>query len=348
MEAQRFPEDYQGILAGAPAISMTHLLAAAVYNLQVPALTNPASYIPASKIPAISAAVLTACDALDGVKDGILNDPRQCRFDPSALRCRGAESDDCLNSAQVAQLKSIYTGLRNAKGEQLFPGYMPGGEEGESGWGQLLGSDPGEGYISIFGLNFFRYMVFENSAWDYRMVNAERAVQIADERTAQTVNATDPDLSRFKARGGKLILYQGWSDPYIPGLSTVNYYDSVVAKQGMQETEGFARLYMVPGMQHCFAGPGTHSFGQFSPTSSQVSADSDPRHNISRALEHWVEQGTPPGPIIATKYVDDLNPAQGVKMTRPLCPYPQVAKYKGTGNTNEASNFVCAKASNQP
>jgi feruloyl esterase len=344
MEAQRFPEDYQGILAGAPPISETHLLAAAVYNIHVPVLADPDSYIPASKFPAISAAVLAACDALDGVTDGILSDPRQCRFDPSVLRCRGAESDDCLNSAQVAQLKRIYAGLRNAKGEQLFPGYMPGGEEGEGGWKDgLTGSTPGQGQISTFGLNYFRYMVFGSPAWDYRTVSAERAVQIADERTAQTVNAADPDLRRFKAAGGKLMLYHGWSDPLIPGLSTVNYYDNVVARLGMQETEGFARLYMAPGMQHCMGGPGPNSFGQL-PDFPQVSTDTDPHNNIFNALEQWVEKGTPPGPIIATKYVNDLDPAQGVKMTRPLCPYPQTAKYKGTGDTNDAANFVCTES----
>jgi len=342
MEAQRFPEDYQGILAGGPANSATHLLVAAVYNIQVPALTNSASYIPTSKIPAISAAALAACDALDGVTDGILNDPRQCHFDPAVLRCRGTESDDCLNSAQVAQLKRIYSGLRNAKGEQLFPGYMPGGEEGEGGWKYgLTGSVPGQGEISTFGLNFLRYMVFGSPAWDYRTVSAERAVQIADERTAQTVNAEDPDLRRFKAEGGKLMLYHGWSDPLIPGLSTVNYYNSVVAKLGMQETEGFARLYMAPGMQHCMGGPGPNSFGQFVPDFPQVSTNTDRHNNIFNALEQWVEKGTPPGPIIATKYVNDSDPAQGVKMTRPLCPYPQTAKYKGTGDTNDAANFVC-------
>jgi len=349
MEAQRFPEDYQGILAGAPGISGTRLLAAGVYNIQVPVLTHPASYIPASKIPAISAAVLTACDALDGVTDGILNDPRQCRFDPSVVRCRGAESDACLNSAQVAQLRRIYAGLRNVKGEQLFPGYMPGGEEGEGGWkNELAGSSPGQGEISVFGLNYFRYMVFGNPAWDYRTVSAERALQIADERTAQTANAADPDLRRFKAGGGKLILYHGWSDPLIPPLSTINYYDSVVAKLGMQETERFARLYMAPGMQHCVGGPGPTSFGQFNPLLPQISTDADPHNNIFNALEQWVEKDAPPGPIIARKYVNDLDPAQGTKMTRPLCPYPQIAKYNGTGDTNDAANFVCAEPTDQP
>jgi hypothetical protein len=347
MEAQRFPDDYQGILAGAPALFSTRLLAAAVYNIQVPSMTNLASYIPASKIPGISAAVLAACDALDGVTDGILNDPRHCHFDPSVLSCAGAETDDCLTSAQIAQLKRIYVGLRNAKGEQIFPGYMPGGEEGDGGWKYgIIGAGPGQGLISTFGINYFRYMVFGNPAWDFRTVTSERALQIADEKTAQMLNATDPDLRQFKARGGKLILYQGWSDPIIPGLGTINYYDSVVAKMGLQETEAFIHLYMAPGMQHVYGGPGPNFFGQFDFTTIDqklqgVAAATDPQHNISSALERWVEKGTAPASIIAAKYVNDTDPAQGVKMTRPLCPYPQIATYTGTGDTNDAANFEC-------
>jgi hypothetical protein len=343
MEAQRFPGDYHGILAGAPALFATRLLAMDLYNTGA----SPPGYIPASKIPAISAAVLTVCDAEDGVSDGILNDPRRCHFDPSVLRCRGAEADNCLNPAQVAQLKKIYAGLQNSKGEQLFPGYMPGGEEGEDGWaGYITGPAPGEGGMFTFGLNYFRGMVFGDPAWDYRKVSAERAVRIADEKTARTMNATDPDLRPFKARGGKLILYHGWSDSGIPAMSTINYYDSVAARMGSHETDDFVRLYMAPGMQHCFEGPGPNSFGQFDFSSfgagaQQVARGTDPQHSVSSALEQWVENGVAPGPIIATKYVNDLDPSQGVKMTRPLCPYPQIAKYKGSGNTNDATNFVC-------
>jgi serine/threonine protein kinase len=343
MEAQRFPGDYQGILAGAPALFATRLLAMALYNTGA----SPPSYIPASKIPAISAAVLAACDAEDGVSDGILNDPRRCHFDPSVLRCRGAEADNCLNAAQVAQLKKIYAGLQSSKGVQLFPGFMPGGEDGEDGWaGYITGPAPSQGGMFTFGLNYFRGMVFGDTAWDYRKVSAERAVQIADKKTARTMNATDPDLRPFKARGGKLVLYHGWSDSGIPAMSTVNYYNSVGAKMGLPETNDFVRLYMAPGMQHCFEGPGPNSFGQFDLSGlgagiQQFPPATDPQHSVSSALEQWVEKGVAPGPIIATKYVNDLDPSHGVKMTRPLCPYPQAAKYKGTGDTNDAANFVC-------
>ena len=348
MEAQRFPGDYQGILAGGSVTSATRLLAMGLYNTGA----SPPSYIPASKIPAISAAVLAACDAEDGASDGVLNDPSRCHFDPSALRCRGAESDSCLNPAQVAQLKKIYAGLRNSKGEQLFPGYMPGSEEGEGGWaGWITGPAPGQGGIFTFGLNYFRGLVFGDTAWDYRKVSAERALQIADEKTARTMNAMDPDLRPFKARGGKLVLYHGWSDPGIPGMSSINYYNSVATNMGLHETEDFVRLYMAPSMQHCFGGAGPNFFGQRDIYSlggpPKTATNMDPQHDVSSALEQWVEKGIAPGAIIATKYVNDLDPSQGVKMTRPLCPYPQIAKYKGTGDTNEAANFVCARTDNE-
>jgi feruloyl esterase len=305
--------------------------------------------IPAGKIPAISTAVLAACDAQDGITDGILNVPTQCHFDPSVLLCNGTESDSCLTSAQVTQLKKIYAGLRNSRGEQLSPGYLPGGEEGENGLkGWLAGPTP---ILSLLGLNAFRDMVYDNPAWDFRTVSAESAVNMADKKIGQALNAADPDLRPFKAHGGKLILYHGWSDAAIPGLSTINYYDSVAASMGVHETEDFVRLYMAPGMQHCFGGPGPNFFGQLDASSfggpQEDATSKDPQHNISNALEQWVENGVAPGPIIATKYVNDLDPSQGVKMTRPLCPYPQIAKYKGSGDTNDAANFVCSQTNNE-
>jgi len=349
MEAQRFPEDYQGILAGAPAIPATHLLAAGLYNIP----TSAPAYIPASKIPAISAAVLAACDAQDGVADGIINDPRQCHFDPDVLRCRGTDSESCLTVAQVAQLKKIYSGLQNSKGEQLYPGYLPGGEQGQEGWTTwLTGEAPGQGLITIYGINYFRDMVFDDPTWDYRTISAQQAAAIADVKTGQTLNATDADLRRFQSRGGKLILYHGWNDAGMSALATTNYYDSVVTALDGRETDRFVRLYMAPGMHHCYGGPGPNFFGQIdiatlAPNAQQLSTNMDPQRNISSALERWVIKSGAPGPIIATKYVDDLNPAQGVKMTRPLCPYPQIARYKGYGDTNEAANFVCVQVNNK-
>jgi feruloyl esterase len=320
-------------------------MTAALYGTYV----DPPAYIPSSKIPAISAAVLAACDALDGVSDGIINDPRQCHFDPAALLCHGADAESCLTRAQVAQLRKLYSGLRDRKGKQLYPGYPPGGEEGDYGWEYwITGNAPGKGLISIFGRNYFRDMVFENPAFNFQRVSPEKAVQIADMKTARSLNATDPDLRRFKAHGGKLILYHGWSDAGMTGFATTDYYESVVANMGLADTQRFFRLYMAPGMHHYALGPGPNFFGQVDLTAlggrPGVPVPMDPQHNISVALEQWVEQGIPPNAIIATKYVNDLDPSQGVRMTRPLCPYPQTAKYEGTGDTNDSASFVCTQA----
>ena len=336
MEAQRFPEDYDGILAGSPANYWTHLLTGAMWDVQ--ALTEPGSYIAASKVPAISAAVLKACDAKDGLADGILNDPRQCHFDPGTLACQGAESDQCLTAAEVTALKKIYAGPTDSAGHRIFPGLEPGGEEGPGGWGiWVFGPAPGRSLVTMFGVGYFSNMVYGKADWDPKTFRAGDAAKLADAKTAAALNATDPNLQPFAARGGKLILYHGWSDAAIAPVSTTDYYQSVVRKMGRRSFDSFVRLYMVPGMQHCGGGPGPNAFGQFggmTPT--------DPEHNAYTALEQWVEKGSAPSKIIATKYVDD-SAAKGVKMTRPLCPYPEVAKYRGKGDASAAANFVCSR-----
>jgi feruloyl esterase len=336
MEAQRFPDDYDGIIAGAPANHWTRLLSAAVWDMQA-TLSDPASYIPAAKLPAIQAAALAACDALDGVKDGVIDDPSHCRFDPSVLLCKAEESDACLTAPQLAALKKIYAGPRNSKGEQIFPGYSPGGEAEPGGWRPwITGTQSEKSLMYRFGTHFFADMVFNDPNWDLKTFQLDRDVKIADDKLARTLNAVDPDLSRFKQRGGKLILYHGWSDAAIPALSAIDYYRSVVSRMGAAETDSFLRLYMVPGMQHCGGGAGPDSFGQ------EPGATGDPLHNIASALEHWVEHGAAPGPVIATKYKAGSNPSSGVLKTRPLCPFPQVARWTGKGSADEASNFVCA------
>jgi feruloyl esterase len=334
MEAQRYPEDYDGILAGAPANYWTPLLANGVWDTQALTL-DQASYIPATKIPAISAAVLTACDELDGVRDGILNDPRQCHFDPATIQCKaGEDTDKCLTTPQAAALKKIYAGLRDAHGHELFPGYLPGAEDGSGGWGTwITGPAPAKSLMAAFGLGYFSFMVYEDPGWDYKTFKLEGGLKAAEEKTASALNAVNADMTAFKARGGKLILYHGWNDPAIPALNTVNYYASVRAKMG-RDADSFVRLYMVPGMQHCDDGPGADSFGQV----GRLAFD-NPQHSVDAALEQWVEKGAAPSTIIAAK-VDDQHHA---KMTRPLCAYPQAAKYKGSGDTNDAANFVCQK-----
>ena len=336
MEAQRYPGDYDGIIAGAPANYWTRLMSQAIVNNQA-MLADPASYIPASKLPTITAAALAACDANDGVKDGVIENPAQCRFDPAPLLCKGEDTEGCLTAPQLAVLKKVYAGPRNSKGDQIMPGYSPGGEAEPGGWGPwITGQGPTKSLMYAFGTQFFANMVFENAAWDFKTFNLDRDMKIAGDKLASDLNATDPDLKRFKARGGKLILYHGWSDAAIPGQSTAKYYESIVKKMGQKETADFARLYMVPGMQHCGGGSGPTVFGQGSgvPTT-------DAQHDIAAALERWVEEGVAPQQIIVTKYKTDVNPASGVLRTRPLCPYPQTANYKGSGSTDNAANFVC-------
>jgi len=334
MEAQRFPEDYDGILAGAPANYFTHLLTKALADAQATTL-DPASYIPSSKLPAIARAVNAACDAQDGVTDGILNDPRQCHFDLGTMLCKEGDSEKCLTTGQVAALKKLYDGPNDAKGRKIFPGYLPGAEEGPGGWETwITGPAPGKSLLFAFSNGYFSNFVYGKADWNYKDGSVDQAMGAADEKTAQMLNATEANLTAFKARGGKLILYHGWNDPAISALNTINYYNDVVSKMSARETEAFARLYMVPGMQHCGGGPGTDSFGQ------GAAGTKDARHNVELALEEWVEKEIAPASIVATKY-EGGDPAKGAKMTRPLCPYPQIAKYKGEGDTNDAGNFVC-------
>ena len=336
MEAQRFPEDYDGVLAGAPANFWTHLLTKAVADAQATTL-DPASYIPSGKLPAIAKAVNVACDSRDGVTDGVVNDPRRCRFDPAALLCKDHDSDTCLTAPQVVALQKLYQGPRDSSGREIFPGYLPGAEEGDGGWGPwITGPAPGKSLLFAFGTGFFANMVYERADWDYRSANIAQALRAAEEKTAHKLDATDANLAAFKARGGKLILYHGWNDPAISALNTIDYYGSVVSRLGQQDTDAFVRLYLAPGMQHCGDGPGPSSFGQ-----SGAAPSNEPRRDVLMALEQWVEKGAAPSAIVATKYVNG-DSAKGVQTTRPLCPYPQVAKYDGRGDPNDAASFACA------
>lgn len=336
MEAQRFPQDYDGIIAGAPANYWTHLMVAAIAGAQA-LYSNPASYLSADKLPAIHAAVLAACDAADGVKDGIISDPRQCHFRPEKLLCSGPETNACLTAPQITTLEKIYAGPRDSKGRQVFSGEMPSSELGANGWAAwITGPAPNKkGAGFFFGNYFFSNMIFDDPAWDFRTFNFDSGVQLADKKMARILNATDPRLAAFKARGGRMILYHGWADPAISPLNTINYYNSVLDAMGRQQTGNFVRLYVVPGMQHCGGGPGPDSFGAL------PASDADAGHSIFAALEGWVEHGVAPNAIIATKYAQRPGAARVVEMTRPLCPYPEVAEYKGTGDIHDAANFVC-------
>ena len=335
MEAERFPADYDGIVAGAPANKWTWLVATAVWDEQ--ALAAVPGGLPAEKLPVITEAVLAACHGTDGY----LADPQHCRFDPAVLQCHAADAATCLTAPQVAALRRIYAGPHNAAGQQEFPGFEPGSEAGPTGWKLwITGADgTGEGSLQMaFGRGFFGDMVFAKPVWDFRTMNFDGDMALVAQRTAASLNATDTDLDRFRARGGKLIQYHGWDDSAIPPRSSIEYY-SAVAKRvgGIAETQSFYRLFMAPGMQHCGFGPGPNAvggvFGLPTPTH-------DATHDVVAALAHWVEDGAAPGQIIATQYRDN-DPAKDIAAQRPWCPYPQVARAAGEDKATGAGGFAC-------
>jgi feruloyl esterase len=310
--AQKHPEDFDGIIAGAPASNYTRLCAWRL-ALEAAVTKDPARAVPPAKTALLNKAVMAACDALDGVKDGLLTDPRKCQFDPATLLCRGGNEDNCLTAAQVETVKMAYAPAKKKTGEMIYPGLPPGGE---AGWAALAGgAEPG-----ALNVDMFRYVAHEDPNWDWRNFDLERDTALAEQKGGY-MNAMDPDLSAFKKRGGKLLLYHGWNDGASGGaispLNTINYYSSVLTKMGPNQGE-WLRLFMVPGMAHCGGGPGPNQF------------------NALAAMERWRESGLPPDQIIASHVTNNR-----VDMTRPLCPYPKVAIYKGSGSTNDAGNFVC-------
>lgn len=335
MEAQRFPNDYDGIIAGAPANYWTHLLSNSAWDNEA-LLRDSATYIPAAKLPAIQNAALAACDAQDGVKDGVIEDPSRCHFDTTVLLCQGPETDACLTRPQLDVLNKLYSGARTSGGKQVFPGYSPGGEAEPAGWRPwITGPAPEKSLMHAFATQFFKNIVFNDPAWDIHTFDVDRDTKAADKTSAQYLNANDPDLRRFKARGGKLILYHGWCDAAIAPIASVNYYRAVIKKLGAAQADKFVRLFMVPGLEHCSGGAGPDRFGQ------EEVATGDPQHNIASALEQWVEGGPAPSQIIAAKQEKDGT----VTRTRPVCAYPAIAHYKGSGSTDAAENFTCALVS---
>jgi feruloyl esterase len=311
MEAQRFPSDYDGIVAGAPANFWTHLIVGSLWPAAA-ALKDPASAIPADKRALLNKAVVAACDARDGVTDGLIEDPQRCAFDPDTLRCRGAKGEACLTAPQVDAVKKIYAPSVNPRTkEEVFPGMPPGGE---LTWNALAG---GPQPFSI-PVEFFKYFVYADPNWDWKTIDFDKDVAAIDEKYAKLMNATDPNLKPFKDRGGKIIMYHGWNDQLIAPVNSINYYNSVSKTMGAKNTDEFFRLFMAPGMLHCAGGPGPNSFDALA------------------ALERWVEQGVKPDSLPASHSTNGV-----IDRTRPLCPYPQMARYKGSGSIDEAANFAC-------
>jgi feruloyl esterase len=336
-EVQRYPADFDGVVAGAPGNNRVRLNAAFLWQF----LANhergaPAPVLPAAKLPVITRAVVAACDGLDGVTDGVVDDPRKCRFDPASLLCTDGDAATCLTTAQVAVVKKIYEGAKNPRtGQQLYPGWPPGSEALTS----LPDGRPGAGWQQYWGTteptraNFWRHWVFGKPHFDWWTFDFDRDLQAADEKIGRLVDQVNPDLSPFKAKGGKVLVYQGWQDPVVNALDTIAYYEQVRARQGSQaRTDEFFRLFLVPGMGHCSGGTGATVFGNQGGVAPAIDSD----HDVLAALDAWVERGIAPARIIASR-VDGGK----VVRTRPLCPYPTRAVYIGQGSTDDAASFAC-------
>jgi feruloyl esterase len=311
-EAQNFPDDYDGIAAGAPVLNWTHRSIEALWVAQA-ALKDPASYIPAEKYPLIHQAAIAACDQQDGLKDGLISDPARCHFEPATLECKDGDGPQCLTHPQVEAVRKIYAPAVNPRtGEQLSPGFEPGSE---LGWRAIAG---GPEPFSAAG-DHFKYVVFRDPNWNWRTFNFDSDAALTDRLDDGTINAASADLKRFVAHQGKLILYHGWTDTNITPQATVDYFEKVVDQMGgSEQTAQSVRLFMVPGMNHCGGGEGPNVF------------------NMVSALERWVEDGKAPDQVLAAHVTNGKT-----DRTRPLCPYPQTAQYKGTGDPNDAANFTC-------
>jgi feruloyl esterase len=311
-EAQRFAADYDGIIAGAPAADGTHIAVGRMWIASA-TLKDPASLIPRNKYLMIHQAVVGACDAIDGLKDGLIDDPRRCMFDFKSLECKAGDGPSCLTPAQADAAKKILSPATNPRtGAEIFPGLEPGSE---MGWALQAGGPRPEGN----SLDRLTHLVFKNSDWDWQTFNFDTDVALAEKADNGVGDAVDPNLKEFASRGGKLLVYHGWSDQSIAPQATIQYYNSVLkAMGGATETSSWIRLFMVPGMGHCGGGEGPNAF------------------NAMSALEEWVEKGKAPDRIIASH-----STAGQVDRTRPLCPYPEVARYTGNGSIDDAANFVC-------
>jgi feruloyl esterase len=322
--AQRFPADFDGILAGAPALDYVGSQVARAYWLQGLA----ASPIAPSKLKLVADSVYAKCDAKDGLKDGLIDDPRRCDFHPAQdlPRCaEGINSANCFRPGEIASIERIYGDVMN-QGRRFFPGWPAGAEvagaNGQSGWiGEALNAPDGQpGAWQRYTDPFLRFMAFpeKDPASSLAGFDIDRDPQRLS-ALRQILDATDPDLSAFRQRNGKLLMYFGWADPQLNPLMGVEYYEKVTERMG-PSTSDFARLFMVPGMFHCGGGVGTDIFDAATP------------------LLNWVETGKVPDRIAASRVVDSQ-----VVRTRPLCPYPQVARYKGAGSIDDAASFSCVK-----
>ncbi|QNQ08890.1 tannase/feruloyl esterase family alpha/beta hydrolase [Sphingomonas alpina] len=324
-EAQRYPTDYDAIIAGAPANPWTRLMAGFMADHRA-AFGKPDSIIPNAKLKLLQTASLAKCDAADGVTDKVIDDPRKCSFDPGVLQCKAGDAADCLTAPQVETARALYRGTVDAKGKSIFPGYMPGAEAVAGTWDLwLTGANAQHGRFST---EFYRYMVHANPAWQPTDYDPIADPKLAAKKFAGILDAS-ADLSAFYKRGGKLILYHGWYDAAIPPENTINYYEDL--KRMQRQAASSTRLFMVPGLSHCLGGPGATGFDPLT------------------ALDQWRQGGPAPEQMVATRYDNPIFAYFGLPAkalgTRPLCAYPKVARWKGTGSTDDAGNFDCVAPS---
>jgi feruloyl esterase len=343
MEAQRFPDDYDGILAGAPAFNRTHLHMGALSVWQNTHAT-PGRLMQPGQMTLINKAVLAQCVGQDGgaSTDKFLTDPRDCHFDPKALLCSGGKVPPaCLTAEQVTTMRNYYAGtIDPVNGDVIAPGSQRGNETDDVGalglaLQQLLPEPAFDGlFYWVFGAGFGH----PGSPTNFANFDFHRDIDKVDDRLAAVLNANSTDLGEFREHGGKLLMYHGWADPLIPSQTSINYFNALVANEGhdhgfqqasfggdrnlaLRRTQSYARLFMVPGLYHCVGGPGLNAFDALTP------------------LVGWVENGVAPETILAGKFVNDTPPT--LEMTRPLCVFPKVAKYNGSGSASVAANFTC-------
>ena len=323
-EAELFPEDYDGFIAGDPVFDWTGTFMALNWKMQALRATPDSSLITLDKLPVIGSAVLAKCDAIDGLVDGLISDPRKCDFEPAALLCKNGDSSNCLSKPQVEALRLLYQGPRNIFGTQLYPGLSKGGETPDlsgNGWDGMINTPDSPSLEYILQDQFFRYLAFpvDIQNYDWRTFNFN-IDPFRLEFMGSILNATSTDLSRFQKLGRRLLIYHGWSDETAPPLRTVEYYRRIRLSLGDKKANDSVRLFMAPGMFHCYGGPGPDTFDTLT------------------ALEQWIEKGVAPEQLESTHYDDNGNPDR----TRPLCAYPKLAHYKGSGSIDDAANFTCA------
>ncbi|HEY0624588.1 tannase/feruloyl esterase family alpha/beta hydrolase [Sphingomonas sp.] len=320
MEAQRFPDDYDAIIAGAPAIPWTRMASAFASNAQV--LRQPGAGLGSAQLKLLQTASLAKCDKLDGVADRVIENPRQCRFDPAELQCKPGTTGECLTPAQVAAARHLYQGPKGPDGKSFYRGFAPGAEGEHGTWGMWLTA--ADSQHAKFSGEFFRYFVHGDVDWPASRFNLASDYALAKARVGKELDIESADLKAFFRRGGKLLMYHGWQDAAIPPENTIDYYERVAERP---EAHGRIRLFMAPGMSHCLAGPGPNVFDALG------------------TLDAWHRGGPTPERIVATKFDNDLFGYLGfpakAQRTRPLCAWPKVARWDGKGSTDDAASFAC-------